>query len=137
MKKEFEMTQDELNQMIAISQGKSMPVLMIGSVVTGGEKQESANDFWKRLGEKYGFIWDTAEPISGKGYTFFKAVAKPNPMEQYETDLKEHKEHCEKIKPKRENYLTKQAFSTDMSEWDRKLSMDAPNKPGYYRANND
>ncbi len=137
MKKEFEMTKDELDQMIAISQGKSMPVLMIGNVITGGEKQESANDFWKRLGEKYGFLWDTAEPISGKEYTFFKATAKPNPMEQYEKDLQEHIEYCEKIKPLREKYLTEQAFKLDMSEWDKKLHMDAPNKPGYYRANND
>ncbi len=137
MKKEFEMSQDELNQMIGISQGKSMPVLMIGSVITGGEKQESANDFWKALGEKYGFVWDTAEPISGKGYTFFKAIAKPNPMEQYEIDAKKHRDYCELIKPVRKNYLTEQAFNLDMSEWDMKVSMDAPNKPGYYRANND
>lgn len=137
MKKEFEMTQDELNQMIAISQAKSMPVMKIGNVTTGDEKQESANDFWKRLGEKYGFIWDTAEPISGKGYTFFKAIAKPNPMEVYEKELKRHQDYCAKIKPIRENYLTESAFKMDMAEWDKKLFMDAPNAPGYTRANND
>lgn len=27
--------------------------------------------------------------------------------------------------------------SVDKSEWERAFSMDAPNKPGYYRANND
>lgn len=137
MKKEFEMTTEELDQMKAIAQSTSTPVLKIGNVITGGEKQETANDLWKRLGEKYGFVWDTAEPISGKGYQFFKAVAKPNPLEQYEADLKAHEEYCARIKPKRENYLTEQAFNTDMSEWGKKLSMDAPNKPGYYRANND
>lgn len=94
-------------------------------------------DFWKRLGEKYGFVWDTVEPIAGKGYTFFKATANPTPMDKYEKDLKDHQDYCAKIKPKRESYLTEQAFNTDMSEWDRKVSMDAPNKPGYYRANND
>ncbi len=131
------MTQEELDQMIAISQAPSTPVLRIGNVTTGSEKQESANDFWKRLGEKYGFVWDTCEPISGKGYTFFKATPKPSPMDQYNADLKAHEARCEKLKPKRVNYLTEQAFQTDTNEWSRISSMDAPNKPGYYRANND
>lgn len=76
MKQEFQMTAEEFEQIKAIAQQPAMPVMKIGSVITGDEKQEDANGFWKRLGDKYGFEWDSAEPVSGKGHTYFLANPK-------------------------------------------------------------
>ncbi len=61
MKQKFKMTEEEFEQIKEIAQRPSIPVMKIGSVITGGEKQENANDFWKRLADKYGFVWDSAE----------------------------------------------------------------------------
>lgn len=57
--------------------------------------------------------------------------------EKYYADLKKHEEACDLLKPQRNNYLTQQAFEIDFNEWYKISSMDAPNKPGYYRAAND
>jgi hypothetical protein len=76
MKQEFEMTADEFERIKAIAQRPAIPVMKIGGVITGDEKQDDANSFWKDLGNKYGFEWDSAEGVSGKGYTFFKATPK-------------------------------------------------------------
>lgn len=77
MKQEFQMTQDEFERIKAIAQRPAIPVMKIGSVITGDEKQDDANSFWKDLSNKYGFEWDSAEPISGKDHTHFKATPKP------------------------------------------------------------
>ncbi len=61
MKKQFEMTEEEFNELREIAQRPSMPVLKIGSVITGSEKQDAANAAWKKLSKKYGFVWDSAE----------------------------------------------------------------------------
>ena len=134
------MTQDELKEMIAIAPAPSIPVMKFGDHWSGNEKQENANGFWQRLGRKYGFEWDSCEAAPGKGHTFFLATpAKPEetPEQRYEREVIEHKAYCDRIKPKKENYLTTKAFDADMAEWNMKVSCDAPNKPGYYRANND
>jgi hypothetical protein len=73
MKKEFELTEDEFNEIKSIAQD-STPVMKFGDYWSGMDKQERANEFWKILGKKYGFIWDSAEGISGKGPTHFKAT---------------------------------------------------------------
>ena len=44
--------------------------------------------------------------------------------------------HLEWLRPSN-TWTTDEIRRTIMSEIDRKRSMDAPNKPGYYRANND
>lgn len=76
MKQEFQMTSEEFEQMKAIAQRPAIPVMKIGSVITGDEKQEDANGLWKRLADKYGFEWDSAEPVSGKDHTHFTAIPK-------------------------------------------------------------
>ena len=79
MKEEFEMTNEELDLMKSIA-SDNIPVMKIGNYWSGIDKQERANKFWKDLGDKYGFVWDTVEGVSGKGYTFFKAVPSKTEM---------------------------------------------------------
>lgn len=58
-------------------------------------------------------------------------------MEEYYADLKKHKDYMTDIKPKREKFSDDNAFNKAMSEWSMANFCDAPNKPGYCRANND
>lgn len=74
MKRAFQMTDEELKDMIAISQDKT-PVMKIGDYWSGMDKQERANQFWKTLAKKYGFVWDTVEAHPSGEYTRF--MAKP------------------------------------------------------------
>lgn len=60
MKQQFEMTQEEFEEIKAIAQDRT-PVMKFGDYISGMDKQERANGFWKKLGDKYGFVWDTAE----------------------------------------------------------------------------
>lgn len=76
MKREYELTHDEFIRIINISKREAMPVMKIGNVWTGNEKQEDANTVWKELGNKYGFVWDSAEPVPGKSQSIFKATPK-------------------------------------------------------------
>lgn len=61
--------------------------------------------------------------------------------ERYYEDLKRHEERCEREKPNMEDFPESNggdaAYSSARSEWQMMCSCDAPNKPGYYRANND
>lgn len=82
MKKEFEMTEQEFERIKAIAQRPSIPVMKIGDYWSGNEKQEDANTVWKELGSKYGFEWDSAEGVPGKGPTFFKAIPKADAKEK-------------------------------------------------------
>ena len=72
MRKEFELTQDDLDSVLKASE--PTPVMYL----SGGQSmfstpQENANRAWKKLAEKHGFIWDTAQPITGKGQRFITA----------------------------------------------------------------
>lgn len=78
MEKEFEMSNDELEELKAIAREPSIPVMRFGDHWSGNEKQESANEFWKRLGKKYGFIWYSCSPSPDKGHRFFRAQPKKN-----------------------------------------------------------
>ena len=75
MKQEFEMTQEEMDDIIAINKNQS-PVMKFGSHWSGMDLQEKINHYWKTLGKKYGFKHLTVEG-SGKGKLFFLAEAKP------------------------------------------------------------
>lgn len=57
--------------------------------------------------------------------------------DRYAEELKKHKEYYDSIKPKREDFETQDQFNSTLSEWQMNESCFAPNKPGYYRANND
>ena len=79
MKQEFEMEQSEMDEILRINKEvKSMSVMMIGSCQTGGEKREAVNAYWKTLGRKYNFDWETVEG-SAKGKLFFLATPIPPP----------------------------------------------------------
>lgn len=76
--------------------------------------------------------------------------------DQYQIELKAHEERCKREKPREpqwsdyknvspmNEHIYEQNFRQKMddykkalSEWQMMCSMDAPNEPGYYRANND
>lgn len=71
MKQEFEMEQQEMDDIISINKNQ-MPMLKIGDVNTGMDLRERINAYWSSLGNKYGFKYDTVEP-SAKGKLFFLA----------------------------------------------------------------
>jgi len=75
MKQEFEMLQEEMDDIISINKSK-MPVMKIGNVTTGMDLQERINSYWQGLGNKYGFKHLTVEG-SAKGKLFF--LAEPTP----------------------------------------------------------
>lgn len=72
MTKEFEMSDDDLKELLEAS--KPTPVMYIsGGIPIGGTPQANANYAWQKLGEKLGFDWTSAAPVSGKGDRFFTA----------------------------------------------------------------
>ena len=61
-------------------------------------------------------------------------------LDAYEIELKKWYEYCESIKPDKtliKYSLDPEWYCKDMAAWHMKRSCDAPNRPGYYRANND
>jgi hypothetical protein len=82
MKKEYQLTEDEFGEIKAISQDRE-PVMKFGNYWSGSGPQDRANAFWKLLADKYGFVWDSAEPVPGKDHTFFRATP-TNKMLQHE-----------------------------------------------------
>lgn len=75
MKKEYKLSEDEFSEIKSIAQDGT-PVMKFGDYWSGMDKQDRANAFWKLLGEKHGFVWDSAEPVSGKDHSYFKATPK-------------------------------------------------------------
>ncbi len=73
--KHYEMTPEDLEKMKSISQDNT-PVMKFGSYWSGLDKQERANVFWKELGQRHGFVWDSAEPIPGES-NIMKFQARP------------------------------------------------------------
>lgn len=71
-KQEYQLSPDEFEEIKSIAQDTT-PVMKFGNYWSGMDKQERANAFWKLLGEKYGFVWDSAEAVPGKDHTFFRA----------------------------------------------------------------
>lgn len=74
MRKEFEMSDDQLNKLLDAC--KPTPAMYLsGGVPAFGTPQENANRAWKALGDEMGFKWDTVCP-SNKGNKFFFAEAR-------------------------------------------------------------
>lgn len=85
MKQEFEMAQQEMDDIIAIN--KSMPpVMKFGDYWSGMDLQEKINHYWETLGNKYGFKHLTVEP-SAKGKLFFLAEPKPVVIPKTQTEI--------------------------------------------------
>lgn len=61
--------------------------------------------------------------------------------ERYYEDLKRHEDICKREKPHPEDFNDlnggEAAYTSAHNKWLMMWSCDAPNKPGYYRANND
>jgi hypothetical protein len=57
--------------------------------------------------------------------------------QEYYQALANFQEMMEDRKPKRELFADVTEFERALSQWQMKRSCDEPNKPGYYRANND
>jgi len=83
MKKEYQLSEDEFAEIKSISQ-HTTPVMKFGDYWSGMDKYERANAFWKLLGKKHGFVWDSAEAVPGKDHTFFRAtpIQIPEPEKQ-------------------------------------------------------
>ena len=78
MRQEFEMTQEEMDNIIAINKGGGDPVMFLsGGTPMGSSLQEKINQYWEILGNKYGFKHMTVEG-SSKGKLFF--IAEPIPV---------------------------------------------------------
>ena len=76
MKQEFEMQQSEMDFILDINKHNSNTVMMIGGVDFSHNLTNAINAYWKELGDKYGFVWDSVEG-SSKGKLFFLATSKP------------------------------------------------------------
>jgi len=77
MKQEFEMNQEEMDDIIAINKDRP-PVVKFGDYRSGVDLREKINYYWEALGNKYGFKHLTVEG-SAKGKLFF--LAEPKPIE--------------------------------------------------------
>ena len=75
MKQEFEMTQEEMDEIIRINKSTSNTVMMVGGVDFSNNLTEAINTYWRILGDKYGFKYTTVEG-SSKGKLFFLAEPK-------------------------------------------------------------
>lgn len=74
MRKEFEMTAEQLNALLYAS--KPTPAMYLsGGTPMFGTPQENANRAWQALGEEMGFDAMTVQPISGKSNRYFTANA--------------------------------------------------------------
>lgn len=92
MKQEFEMTQSEMDDIIAINKSQ-MPVMKFGDYWSGMDLQEKINHYWETLGNKYGFKHLTVEG-SARGNLFFLAEPKPIevPKTQSEIEIEKYLE---------------------------------------------
>jgi len=71
MRKEYELTEDELNELLNAS--KPTPVMYLsGGQSMCGSPQENANRAWEKLGNARGFDYMTVQP-SSRGKRFFTA----------------------------------------------------------------
>lgn len=86
MKQEFEMQQSEMDFILDINKHNSNTVMMIGGVDFSNNLREAVNAYWKELGDKYGFKWDTIEG-SAKGNLFFLAEPKPIVVPKTQSEL--------------------------------------------------
>jgi len=72
MRKNYEMTQEQLDKLLEASKPVPMVALNCGMPRS---PQERANSVWEALGEELGFDYMTVKP-NGKGDRFFSAEEK-------------------------------------------------------------
>jgi hypothetical protein len=71
MRKEYEMTETDLEKILNACKPVPMIMLQCGNP---SSPQENANRAWGELGERMGFNHMTVEPILGKSNRFFTAI---------------------------------------------------------------
>jgi hypothetical protein len=69
MRREFEMTEDDLKELLEAS--KPVPYMVFGGVEPQSPR-ENAHAVWRVLGDRIGFAWKTVKPSAG-GQRFFSA----------------------------------------------------------------
>lgn len=84
---EFEMSQEDLD--VLLDAMKATPVMMIGSYVSGMDRQERANAAWENLGKKMGFDHMTVRPVEGKDMKHFSAVPSETESQREERERNE------------------------------------------------
>jgi hypothetical protein len=72
-RREFRLSNEDLERLYEAA--KPVPMIMLQCGLPSSP-QERANRTWAILGAKYGFLWDTVEPIDGKGLETFTAEIK-------------------------------------------------------------
>lgn len=72
--KRYTMTQEELD---ALHRAAVTPGVFLGGPLAGYNPARSASEkLWEEMGEKYGFLWETARAASGSGNDTFEAEPK-------------------------------------------------------------
>ncbi|HDZ25797.1 hypothetical protein LCGC14_1114590 [marine sediment metagenome] len=103
MKQEFEMTQEEMDDIIQINKDVG-PVMQIGTVTTGMDRQEKINNYWQGLADKYGFNPETVEG-SSRGELYFLAEPALTKDQRAEAELKKDLEHGIELSTKLIKYV--------------------------------
>ena len=73
MRKEFEMTEEDLEDLLKAAE--PVPLIMLHIPGANPTPQERANRVWQRLGNKMGFEFMSVQP-SNKGDRFFTAESR-------------------------------------------------------------
>ncbi len=88
MKQEFEITQEEMDNIIAINKDGGDPVMFLsGGVPMGSSLEEKINQYWVILGNKYGFKPMTVEGSSKVGLFFDAEATPPPPQLKTQTEI--------------------------------------------------
>ncbi len=103
-RREFEMTQEQLDKMLEACKRNLKFEDFGGAMVAHvGPDYNAVNEAWKKLGDEMGFFWKTVLPVPEKGDRFFTAVpgtnaakeapAKPTgPTPKHEPEVLERKD---------------------------------------------
>jgi hypothetical protein len=70
MKKQFELSEEEFNELMEIAKNPTPYMLGSGGVELFESTQDRANRVWKRIGEEKGFVWDSCESAGSNPLLF-------------------------------------------------------------------
>ena len=73
----YTMTQDEFD---ALKKAASIPGVFTGGILAGYNPARAASEkLWQKMGEKYGFDWNTVRAVSAGSGTQMEFTAEPKP----------------------------------------------------------
>jgi len=71
MTKRFTMTEEEFK---SLQEAARTPGVFLGGPLAGFDPARAASeDLWKKMGQKYGFRWQSVRPVAGQPQTVFEA----------------------------------------------------------------